>query len=137
MARFGINDELDSRQFADATTTSFVEKAYDGVNKNNNSGRRKDRILTSRDNYYYFIERIYNYCNNQGIRPTNVIQWIQDLMDFSPFMYDNVSNNTAGLEENISQINELKSPNTNEKFFLNKTEDRRMRKKCKFLLFLR
>ena len=88
LARLGIKDELDSGLFADIMQRNRDDNLDDLVIENKKSdGWKKDHTPTSRDNFYYFINTIYNYCKNQGIKPTDVISWIQDLNDFSPLLY--------------------------------------------------
>ncbi len=110
LARFGITDELDSTYFSDIIQRNRGENEDDPAIKNKkDSGWKKDQASTPKDDFYYFIETIYNYCKRQGIRPANVIKWIQDLIDFSPLLYENVGNNTTGFERDTDKAGELQN----------------------------
>lgn len=95
LARFGIRDELDSVNI---------------ISKNS----KTDPDLTSRDDFYYFIEFIYNNCKKTGIKSTDVVGWMQDLIDFSSLLFDNDDDNsTSRFERNID---EMKNRDNNKKF---------------------
>ena len=89
---------------------------------------KKNHTPTSRDNFYYFINTIYNFCKNQDIRPTIVIQWIQDLIDFSPLLYSYASNNAIEFESNFNETGELQNLNIDKKPLFRKSEDTRNEK---------
>ncbi len=116
LASFVIRDELPSSYVADIIPTNRVEYEDDPEIKNKKSDRwKKDHSPTSRDNFYYFIESIYNNCKNQNIKSTNVIRWIQDLIDFGLVLYENAGNNTTGFEMDSNKPNELQNLRTNNK----------------------
>lgn len=94
MASLGIRDEIDSVNI---------------ISKNS----KNHPVLTSRDNFYYFIEFIYNQCKNLGIKSTDVVGWMQDMIDFSSLIFDNDDNSTSRFERNID---EMKSRDNNKKF---------------------
>ncbi|MBA2268828.1 MAG: hypothetical protein H0W19_10935 [Nitrosopumilus sp.] len=126
LASFGIRDELHSSYVADIIPRNRDENEDDPVIKNKKSGGwKKDHAPTSRDNFYYFIESIYNNCKNQGIKSTNVIRWIQDLIDFGPLLYENAGNNTTGFERDINEPSELQNLRTNNKPLFRKSKDTR------------
>ncbi len=124
LANFGIRDELHSSYVADIIPTNRVENEDDPETKNKKSDRwKKGHGLTSRDNFYYFIESIYNNCKNQGNKSTNVIRWIQDLIDFGLVWYENSGNNTTGFERDSSEPDELQNLRTNNKSLFRKSKD--------------
>ena len=129
LARLGIRDELHSSYVADIIPTNRGEDEYDPVIKNKKSDEwEKDHGPTTRDNFYYFIESIYNNCKNQGIKSTNVIRWIQDLMDFGLFLIDNAGNNTTGFERDSNEHGELQNLRiSNEPLFRNSKDTRNER----------
>jgi hypothetical protein len=122
--RFGIKDEMDSGYIEDRRKSDRGEDEDDSaINIKKNSRRRKDQAPTSRANFYYFIETIYNHCKNQDIGPTNVIQWIQDLIDFSPIMYSKSGNDAIGFESDLYETDESQNLSTNKKPLIRRSED--------------
>ena len=113
LTSFGIKDELDSKYVEDKMSRNIGEDEYNSVtNISKNNRTRKDHVLTSRDTFYYFIETIYNYCKSQNIRPTNVIQWIQDLVDISPLLYSTAGNNAIRYESDFNEAGEFQDLST-------------------------
>ena len=126
LARFGIRDELHSSYVADIISTNRDEKEDDPAFKNKKSdGWKKDHGSTSRDNFYYFIESIYNNCKNHEIKPTNVIRWIQDLIELGPLFDGYVGNNTTKFEGDITEPGELQNPRISDKLPFRKSKDTR------------
>ena len=127
--KFGIRDELHSSHLADVADiipTNKVDNDDDPEIKNKKSDRwNKGRGPTSRDSFYYFIESIYNNCKNQGIKSTNVIHWIQDMIDFGLLLYENAGNNTTGFEMDSSEPSELQNLATNNRPLFRKSDDPR------------
>jgi hypothetical protein len=85
----------------------------------------KDHGPTSRGNFYYFIESIYNNCKNHEIKSTNVIRWIQDLIELGPLFYGYVGNNTTKFEGDITEPGELQNPRISDKPPFRKSKDTR------------
>lgn len=111
LAKFGISDELDSRYLADVKTTNRVDNTYETAIKNKKSdGWKKNHTSTTKDTFYYFIETIYSYCKDQGIKPTNIVKWIQDLIDFSPLLLENSGNNKTRFDMEGDEGEELQNP---------------------------
>lgn len=110
---FGIKDEPDpiSIDSEEQTNTIKVESASKSKNKKNNRWY-KNHISTSRDNFYYFIEVVYNYCKNQNISQTNIIEWIEDLIDISPLLNNSKGNYRSRSEENPNQFDIQQNLNT-------------------------
>ncbi|TVP39278.1 hypothetical protein [Candidatus Nitrosocosmicus arcticus] len=126
LGSFGIRDELHSSYVADIIPTNRGENEDDPEIKNKKSdGWKKDHSPTARDNFYYFIESIYNNCKNQGIKSTNVIRWIQDLIDFGLLLYENAGNNTTGFERDSNEPRELQNLRTNNKPIFRNSKDTR------------
>jgi hypothetical protein len=101
LANFGINDEIDSTYTAD-----IILK---------NKGKN-DHILTSRDNFYYFIEYMYNYCKNTDIKSTDIVGWMQDLIDFSSLLFDDEGNSTNSFARDINEFGEWEDLDKNKTF---------------------
>lgn len=87
LANFGIKDDI--------TDSDYSTNAISG-----NMGKHDGSHPTARDNFFYFIEYIYKKCKNTGIKPANVIGWMQDLIDFSSFFIENNGNNPTSIEGN-------------------------------------
>jgi len=102
LANFGIKDDI--------ADSEYSTNAISG-----NIGKHDDSHPTSRDDFYYFIEYIYNNCKHTGIKPTNVIGWMQDLIDFSSFFVENSGNNPARIEGN-GNVNQHDDTNKNHPF---------------------
>jgi hypothetical protein len=129
LARFGITDELDSTYFSDIIQRNRGENEDDPAIKNKkDSGWKKDQASAPKDDFYYFIETIYNYCKRQDIRPANVIKWIQDLIDFSPLLYENVGNNTTGCDRDTDKAGELQNLSISKKPLFRISKDMRNEK---------
>ena len=78
LERFGINDELDSDYCQHITPNIQVKNADNSTIDNKKfNGRKNGHGSTSRDNFYFFIETIYNYCKNQHVHAANIIEWIR------------------------------------------------------------
>jgi len=107
LANFGIRDEVDSRHIVDI------------ISKNKG---KNDPGLTFRDDFYYFIEFIYNNCRNIGIKSTDVVGWMQDMIDFSLLLFDNDENRTSRFERDID---EMESLDINKKFLYEKSAETR------------
>ena len=126
LSSFGIRDELHSSYVGDIIPTNGVENEDDPEFKNKKSDRsKKDHSPTSRDNFYYFIESIYNNCKNQNIKSTNIIRCIQDLIDFGQVLYQNAGNNTTGFERDSNEPSELLNLRTNNNSLFRKSIDTR------------
>lgn len=95
LANFGISDEIDSTY-----TTEDVR---------------------ARDNFYYFIDHIYNNCKNMGIKPADIVGWMQDLIDYSSLLFDNDDNNASRFERDINELDKFENQNTNKKFLYRKS----------------
>jgi hypothetical protein len=122
--RFGIKDEMDSGYIEDRRTSNSGEDEDDSaINIKKNSRRRKDHAPTSRDSFYYFIEIIYNHCKKQNIGPTNVIKWIQDLIDFSTLLYSKAGKDAIGFESDLNETDESQNLSTNKKPLIKRSED--------------
>jgi hypothetical protein len=91
------------------------------INNKENGGWKNGSTLSSRDDFYYFIEFIYKNCKNLGIKSPNVIEWIQDLLDFVSLSSENVATNSTRFEKNIDRFDELQNLNTNKKLVFRKS----------------
>ena len=104
LASFGISDELDSTFFqnTDLIQRNTAENEDRSViNKGRSGGMKKDHAITPRNNFDYFIEDIYNNCNRLGIKSTNVIQWIQDLLEFNSSGFDSTVETVTNTHNDI------------------------------------
>jgi hypothetical protein len=107
LANFGIKDEIDARYAGD-----IIPK---------NIGKNDDNGPTSRDNFYDFIEYVYNYCKNTGIKSMDVVGWMQDMIDFSSLLTENVDNRTSRQEGDKNGLDEMDNPITDKKFLYTKS----------------
>ncbi len=103
LANFGIKDEID-----------MMPK---------NEGKNDYHGLSHRDNYYYFIESLYNNCNKTGIKSTDIVGWMQDLIDFSSLLFENIDNSKIRLEEDTNEIEEMENLSNNKKLLYRKPAD--------------
>ena len=108
LANFGIRDELDSTYSED-----IISK-----NKGKNNHARN-----TRDDFYYFIESICNKSKSLGVESTNIIEWIQDLLDFRSLLFENADNNTTRFKEDTNQLGELQHVAINKKSHFKKSAD--------------
>jgi hypothetical protein len=103
LANFGIKDELDNTKY---TTDSI----------SGNTDKNDRNYPASRESFYYFIENIYNYCKNTDIKSTNIIGWMQDLINFASLFSKNGGYNTVKLDENVTESNKFQHPDNNNKY---------------------
>lgn len=69
LSDFGITDESDSRYIQNNVRDKYgqEERVLPSIKEKKNGKRRKDYSSTPRDNFYYFIESIYNNCKKIGL----------------------------------------------------------------------
>ncbi|WP_148685337.1 hypothetical protein [Candidatus Nitrosocosmicus hydrocola] len=91
LANFGIKDELDD------------DIKYTTGSISGNTGKNDRNYPTSRQNFYDFVENIYNYCKNTGIESTNLIEWMQDLINFSSLFSEYEGNNISEFKGEVNQ----------------------------------
>jgi hypothetical protein len=60
-----------------------------------------------------------------GIKPADIIGWVQDLIDFSPLLFDNDDNNAIRFERDINELDKFENQNANEKFLYGKSAEMR------------
>lgn len=113
--KFGINDEIDLKYIESTKPTAQRENKSDFVKENNNKtgGIKKDYSSNPRNNFYYFIEDLYNYCKNKNIDSSSIIEWIQDLIDLISFLENNKDNNTTGFDGNTNETGGLQNHSIN------------------------
>ncbi len=102
LSNFGITDELDSSYIPDISKSTFEKEEGKSLIKKKKIGeRKKDNSPTPRTNFYYFIESIYNNCKKNRIESTNLIQWIDDLLEFDPSLTENSNDVSSGFKQDI------------------------------------
>lgn len=108
LANFGITDELDSTDVEDnfGDTSEIEDKP---ILKREKIGKGKKRdSSTSKYNFYYFIESIYNDCRKHRIESTHVVQWLHDLLEFDPLSHSESNRNiSSGFEEKLEEQKEI------------------------------
>ena len=103
LSNFGITDEVESSDVMVIFKDIDEKEESSQIRKKKISERKKVYSSTSRNNFYYFIENIYNNCKRNRIGSTNIIQWIQDLLEFAPSLTDNSKDGSSGLENDIDE----------------------------------
>jgi hypothetical protein len=121
LANFGITDEPDSRYVTDTPKDTQDKKVELLIEKNGE--RRKDYSLTSIDNFYFFIDSIYNNCQKHGIESTNIIKWMHDLLEFDPLSHTaNSKDVSSGFEEKFNEPIEFQKSETVKKSIYRKSQ---------------
>ncbi|CAN5890757.1 hypothetical protein BH23THE1_BH23THE1_29980 [soil metagenome] len=101
LSNFGITDELDSSYIPDISKSTYEKEGKSLIKKKKIGERKKDNSPTPRTNFYYFIESIYNNCKKNRIESTNLIQWIDDLLEFDPSLTENSNDVSSGFKQDI------------------------------------
>jgi hypothetical protein len=123
---FGITDEPDPSYFQNIDTNyRYTSESKDSlIDPNKSNGERKKHHSPSlRDNFYYFIENIYNNCKKHDIRSSNVIRWIEDLIEINPSLSGNTLKILTEFENDTIEQKGFQSLSTNKKPVSKKPED--------------
>lgn len=132
----GITDELDSSHVMNISRATDNKKEESLLKKKETGKRKKVYSSTSRDNFYYFIETIYNNCKRYSIESSTIIQWIHDLLEFDPSLTEDSHHVSSGFEQNFTEPIEYQKTKTVKK--LSSREHQALlneREKLKFPLF--
>jgi hypothetical protein len=113
------------RKWMNHATWQYTSESKDSlIDPNKSNGERKKHHSPSlRDNFYYFIENIYNNCKKHDIKSSNVIRWIEDLIEINPSLSGNTLKILTEFENDTIEQKGFQSLSTNKKPVSKKPED--------------